>query len=90
MAEHMLVLLKSIVATPQEAVGSLCMMSAEEEHTVLVEWNDTEIVFPSDKCVHELFEEQVDRSPDAISVVFEEQQDWQEQQIIKKEQDEIM
>ena len=39
---------------------------------MLYEWNDTETEYPSDKCVHELFEEQVARNSDAIAVVFEE------------------
>jgi amino acid adenylation domain-containing protein len=39
-----------------------------------VEWNDTESEYPSDKCIHQLFEEQVERTPDAVAVVFEEQQ----------------
>ncbi|MFO0384365.1 MAG: amino acid adenylation domain-containing protein [Pirellula sp.] len=43
-------------------------------HLVLEEWNATETDYPSDKCIHELFEEQVDRSPDAIALVFEDQQ----------------
>ena len=39
---------------------------------MLYEWNDTGDEFPADKCIHELFEEQVDRTPDATAVVFEE------------------
>ena len=40
----------------------------------MVEWNDTKTDYPKDKCIHELFEEQVERSPDAMAVVFEDQQ----------------
>ena len=39
-----------------------------------LEWNDTATEYPQDRCVHELFEEQVERTPDAVAVVFEEQQ----------------
>ncbi len=41
---------------------------------MLVEWNATSTDYPKDKCIHQLFEEQVARTPDAIAVVFEEQQ----------------
>ncbi|NOZ56810.1 MAG: amino acid adenylation domain-containing protein, partial [Calditrichaeota bacterium] len=40
-----------------------------ERHCLLVEWNDTEQTFAHDKCVHELFEEAVDRSPDALALI---------------------
>ncbi|NEO74192.1 non-ribosomal peptide synthetase, partial [Moorena sp. SIO3H5] len=41
---------------------------------ILVEWNDTASDYPTDKCIHQLFEEQVDKTPDAIAVVFDQQQ----------------
>jgi len=44
-----------------------------EKHRVLVEWNDTAREFPSDKCFQQLFEEQVEETPDAEAVVFGEQ-----------------
>ncbi|MCG8366698.1 MAG: amino acid adenylation domain-containing protein, partial [Pseudanabaenales cyanobacterium] len=37
-------------------------------------WNDTAVDYPQDKCIHQLFEEQVERTPDAIAAVFEQQQ----------------
>nr|VFK41503.1 MAG: AMP-binding enzyme [Candidatus Kentron sp. TC] len=45
-------------------------LSAAERHEILVEWNDTRTDYPKDKCIHQLFEEQVERTPDAIAVVF--------------------
>ncbi len=50
------------------------LLTAAERHQLLVEWNDTKAEYPSDKCVHQLFEAQVERSPDAVAVVFEDQQ----------------
>ena len=44
-------------------------LDAAERHRVLVEWNATEADYPQDKCVHELVEAQVARTPDAIAVV---------------------
>ena len=39
-----------------------------------MEWNETKRNYPKDKCVHQLFEEQVKRTPEAVAVVFEDQQ----------------
>jgi amino acid adenylation domain-containing protein len=47
------------------------LLSAGERQRVLFDWNDTKSDFSSDKCVHQLFEEQAARSPDAAAVVFE-------------------
>ena len=38
------------------------------------EWNATEIAYPEDSCLHQLFENQVEQTPDAIAVVFENQE----------------
>ena len=40
---------------------------------MLVEWNDTAAEYPKDRCIHELFEEQVERAPDSVAVVYEQQ-----------------
>ena len=40
---------------------------------ILYDWNDTDVEYPEDKTIHQLFEEQVERTPDAIAVVFEDQ-----------------
>jgi len=44
-----------------------------EQHKVLVEWNDTACDFPHDMCFHQLFERQVERTPDTEAVVFGDQ-----------------
>ncbi len=51
------------------------MLTESERHQLLVEWNDTHADYPSDKCIHQLFEEQVKRTPDAVAVVFIDAQD---------------
>ncbi|NTJ35842.1 amino acid adenylation domain-containing protein, partial [Agrobacterium rhizogenes] len=45
-----------------------------ERRQLLIEWNDTAVDYPQDKCLHELFEEQARARPDAVAVVFEDQQ----------------
>ena len=74
LAGHFVTLLEGIVANPRERIAQLPMLSAVERQQLLVEWNDTETDYPQDKCIHQLFEEQVDRHPDAVAVVFEGQQ----------------
>ena len=64
-------LLEAMVADENQSVDRLPILSASERHRLLYEWNDTKTAFPSDKCVHELFQEQVARTPDATAVVFE-------------------
>ncbi|MBO1348049.1 MAG: amino acid adenylation domain-containing protein [Hormoscilla sp. GUM202] len=71
---HFQTLLSAIVANPGARVGSLPLLTAAERHQLLVEWNDTQAEYPQDKCVHQLFEQQVERTPDAVAVVFEGEQ----------------
>ena len=73
-ASHFQTLLEGIIVNPQEKVGKLPLLSEAERHQLLVEWNDTATVYPKDKCIHQLFEEQVDKTPDAVAVLFEEEQ----------------
>ncbi len=74
MARHFQTLLEAIVANPQQRVSQLPLLTERERHQLLVEWNTTTKEYPFDKCIHQLFEEQVERSPDAIAVVFEDKQ----------------
>ena len=67
-------MLEAIVANPQQQIRELPLLSEQERHQLLVQWNDTQIHYPAHKCIHSLFEEQVQRTPDAIALVFEDQQ----------------
>jgi len=74
MAQHFQTLLEGIVTNPQQKVSSLPLLTEQERHQLLWEWNNTTKEYPQDKCIHQLFEEQVEREPDAIAVVFEGEQ----------------
>ncbi|WP_424102173.1 non-ribosomal peptide synthase/polyketide synthase [Moorena producens] len=74
MATHFQNLLSAIVDNPQLRVGELPLLSAEERHQLLVEWNDTASDYPTDKCIHQLVEEQVEKTPNSVAVVFDQQQ----------------
>src|SRR5262249_39539863 len=56
---------------PQDRYEMTCLLSASERHQLLYEWNDTEAAVSNCECVHELFQAQVGRTPDAAAVVFE-------------------
>jgi amino acid adenylation domain-containing protein len=71
---HFKNLLKSIVTDPGQRISNLSILSETEQHQVLIEWNDTEREYPGTKCIHQLFENQVEKSPDAVALVFEDQQ----------------
>jgi amino acid adenylation domain-containing protein len=45
-----------------------------EQQQLLVEWNDTKTDYPRDSSIHQLFEAQVQRTPDAVAVVFEQEE----------------
>ena len=50
------------------------ILTGAERQQLLVEFNNTQTDYPKDKCLHQLFEEQVQRTPDNVAVVFEGQQ----------------
>jgi amino acid adenylation domain-containing protein len=74
MLGHFQNLLNGIVANPEQRISELPLLGEAEKHQILVEWNDTQTEYPKDKCIHQLFEEQVERTPDAIALVYENQQ----------------
>ena len=68
------VLLSNIISDPTLKLSDLGILSSADKFKLLAEWNDTKADYPEGKCIHELFEEQVERTPDAVAVIFEEQQ----------------
>ena len=71
MAGHYQVLLESIVAEPGKRIGTLALMSAGERDRLLVQWNDTSADYSREGCIHELFEAQAARTPQAMAVLHE-------------------
>jgi len=74
MAGHFQTLLEGIVANPDRRLSELPLLTAAARHQLLVEWNDTKAEYPQQRCVHQLFEAQVERTPDAVALVFEDNQ----------------
>jgi amino acid adenylation domain-containing protein len=67
MLEHLRVLLESIVVDPGRRIGELPLLAEAERGQLLVDWNDSDGE-QADTCIHELFEAQVERTPDAVAV----------------------
>ena len=74
MTRHFQTILEGIVANPKQLISELPLLTADERQQLLCEWNHTQTDYSQDKCIHQLFEEQVERTPDAVALVFEEQQ----------------
>jgi aspartate racemase len=66
---HFQRVLEAMVSDPEQRILNLPLMTEAELHQVLVEWNSTQVEIPG-QCVHELFQEQVKRSPQSTAVVF--------------------
>ena len=62
---------KASLRQPDCKVAQLPLLTENERQQLLVEWNKTESAYPDQTCLHELFEEQVEETPEAIAVVFE-------------------
>jgi len=74
LAEQFYTLIKSAANHPETALGEWEILSEIARHQVLVEFNQTQKDYPKDKCIHQLFEQQVERLPDRLAVVCENQQ----------------
>ncbi|GET41347.1 amino acid adenylation domain-containing protein [Microseira wollei NIES-4236] len=71
---HFQTLLEGVVANPQQCLAELPLLTKAERHQLLVEWNNTQTEYSKDLCIHQLFEEQVEQTPDAVAVVFEDKE----------------
>jgi amino acid adenylation domain-containing protein len=67
LAGHYRMLLEAATADPGQRISQLPLLTAEEEHRLIVEWNDTASDIPIDACIHQLFEQQADS--DAVAVI---------------------
>ena len=67
---HLETLLAGIVEDPGRPVSRLPLLTAVERNQVVVEWNQTSSDYPRDRCVHELFQSQAERTPGAIAVAW--------------------
>ncbi|GAA2581470.1 amino acid adenylation domain-containing protein [Actinomadura fulvescens] len=66
-------LLSGALAEPDRPVGELAVLGDEERRRLVHDWNRTASPFPDDVAIHELVERQVDATPDAAALVFEDE-----------------
>ncbi len=74
MLRHFENLLRGLAAEPGKAISELPLLSPAEEAQLVVGWNETRRPYPRDKCVHEIFEAQAARSPEAVALVCRQEQ----------------
>ena len=69
LVDNFQVLLMGIILNSGQSIGELPLLTDRERQQLLVDWNDTKVEYPV-QCVHQLFEAQVLKTPEAIAVVF--------------------
>jgi amino acid adenylation domain-containing protein len=70
MLGHYQVLLDAAIENPDRCISELPILTEGERRQILIEWNDTKREIPR-VCAHQLFEEQVEQTPDAFALVYE-------------------
>ena len=73
LSAHYLNILNTVLSNSDVQLSTICMLSEEEKDTILYKFNDYKIDYPKDTTIVQLFEEQVEKVPDNIAVVFEDQ-----------------
>ena len=71
MMQHFETLLRSVVADPNQHLESFALLTADERHQMVAQWNQTSAHEENGLCLHQLFEQQAARTPNAIAVSFE-------------------
>ncbi|MEH1971926.1 MAG: amino acid adenylation domain-containing protein [Nostoc sp.] len=74
MLGHFKTLLEGIVANPDQPISELPLLTAGEQHQVLVNWHGKQTNYPHNTCIHQWFETRAKRTPNNIAVSFENQQ----------------
>ena len=73
MIRHFQTLLQSAVENPEQPVSHLAVLTNSERRQIVVEWNEPAVRYPAVECVHELVEAQVERTPNAVAVTYNDQ-----------------
>jgi amino acid adenylation domain-containing protein len=71
LAGRLVEVLEQVGADPDAPIGTVDVLDEAERHALLVDWNGAAVSIPDDRCLNELFEEQVARIPDATALIFD-------------------
>ncbi len=74
LVQHWQTLLAGALAAPDRSIVELPLLTDSERQQILVDWNSTRVEYPKDQCVHELFDAQVERVPDATALKFKDEE----------------
>jgi natural product biosynthesis luciferase-like monooxygenase protein len=74
MLRHLATLLDQMAAHPERNLAAFSMLTDAERQQLLGDWNDTAAYYPKDQCIHQAFEAQAARTPEAVAVVFRDKQ----------------
>ncbi len=74
LVKHWQTLLENIVSDPEQRIGDIPLLTADERQKTLVEWNDISANYPTHRSLHSLFEEQAMRTPDRVAIVYRDAQ----------------
>ena len=69
-------MLKNILQNSSQRISELPLLPLRERQQLLIEWNDTRADYPEDKTIAQLFEEQVEKTPNNIALVYEDQETY--------------
>ncbi len=70
MLAHYKHILKWMVSNPNNGIFEFDLLSESEKQQILVKWNDTATDYPREKCIHQLFEDYAEATPDNPAIVF--------------------
>jgi hypothetical protein len=73
MCEHFLTLLEGVISNPKASLISIPITSPAENQRILFEFNNSDVNFNEDVTLQQLFEEQVEKTPDNIAVVYKDE-----------------
>jgi amino acid adenylation domain-containing protein len=74
MVGHLDTLFGIVTGIPQQRLSDLPLLTETEKHQLIMKWNQTQVDYPQGYCLHQLFEAQVERSPQAIALTSGETQ----------------